>query len=120
MIPDVPSTRDLKSFFCEHFKCPFSEFEDRAFRKCLYFHARLLAPFLLRLNPGCFDRDRVFIRYFGDAKNWEDVATEIIALHDQDRLKPRFMRTALRLRVSGRKANKLAAKLFPPAAGQAS
>jgi hypothetical protein len=34
-------------------------------------------------------------------------------LHYQDRTKPRVARNALRLRISGRKANKLAAKLFP-------
>jgi hypothetical protein len=112
-IPESPSTRDLKSLFCERYHCSPSEYEKRALRKCLYLHARILAPLLRLLNPGCFERDLVFIEYFGRAKNWEEVTTEIAALHDQDRFKPRFARSTLRFRVSGRKASKLAAKLFP-------
>ena len=112
-IPDSPSTRDLRSLFCERFKCPASEFEKRALRKCLYLHAGIIAPLLRWLNLGCFERDLVFIDYFGKAKNWQEVTAEVAALHYQDRTKPRFARNELRLRVSGQKANKLAAKLFP-------
>jgi hypothetical protein len=81
--------------------------------KCLYLHARMIAPLLRWLNLGCFERDLVFVDYFGKAKNWQEVAAEIAALRYQDATKPRFTRNTLRLRVSGRKANKLAAKLFP-------
>jgi hypothetical protein len=112
-IPDSPSTRDLRSLFCERFNCPPSEYEIRALRKCLYLHARIIAPLLRWFNPGCFERDLVFLDYFGKAKNWQEVTGEIAALHYQDRTKPRVARNALRLRISGRKANKLAAKLFP-------
>src|ERR1700689_4777235 len=111
--PDATSTRDLRSLFCERFNCPPSEYEERALQKCLYLHARIIAPLLRRLNPGCFERDLVFIDYFGKAKNWREVTTEVDSLHYQDLTKPRFARSALRLRVSGRSANKLAFKLFP-------
>ena len=106
MISQSPPTSDLRSRFCERFKCPPSEYEKRALRKCLYLHARILAPLLRLLNPGCFERDLVFMDYFGKAKNWKEVADEIAALRYQDIIKPR-------LRVSGRRANKLAAKLLP-------
>ena len=112
--PDSTSTRDLRSLFCERFNCPPAEYEKRAVRKCLYLHARIIAPLLRWLSPGCFERDFVFVDYFGKAKNWQEVTAEVAALHYQDRSKPRFTRNALRLRISGRKANKLAAKLFPP------
>jgi len=111
--PDSPSTRDLRSLFCERFRCPPSKYEKRALRKCLYLHARIIAPLLRWLNPGCFERDLVFIDYFGKAKNWQEVRAEVAALHYQDLTKPRFARNTLRLRLSGRKANKLAAKLLP-------
>lgn len=111
-IPDSPTRGDLKSLFCERFNCPPSEYEKRALRKCLYLHARMIAPLLRWLNPGCFERDLVFIAYFGRAKNWQEVTAEVAALHYQDRTKPRFARNALRLRISGRKAGKLAAKFF--------
>ena len=110
-MPDSPSTRDLRSLFCERFKCLPSEFEERAFRKCLYLHARIIAPLLRWFNAGCFERDLLFIHYLGNAKNLHEVTAEIVALHDQD-LQPRFGRHAFRLRISGRKANQLASKLF--------
>lgn len=110
--PEIPSNRDLRSLFCERYKCPPSEFDKRALRKCLYLHARILAPVLSLLNPSLFERDFVFINYFGKAKNLQDVTAEGEALHYQDGTKPIFARSALRLRISSRKAHKLAAKLF--------
>jgi hypothetical protein len=112
-IPDSPSTRDLRSLFCERFNCPASEFQKRALRECLYLHARIIAPLLRWLNRGSFERDLVFIQYFGDAKDWHGVTDEVVVLHYQDSVKPRFARNTLRLRISGRKASQLAAKLFP-------
>lgn len=112
-IPDSPATPDLRSLFCERFHCPPSEFDQRALRKCLYLHARILAPLLRWSNPRCFERDLLFIHYFGDAKNLQDAAVEVLALRDHDRQQP-FGPDLLRFRVSGRKANKLAAMLFPP------
>jgi hypothetical protein len=111
-MPESPATRDLKSLFCERFKCPPSEYEKRALRKCLYLHARIIGPLLRWLNPRCFERDRVFIDGFGKAEDWQAVMEEIAALRYQDAFKPQFTRKTLRLRVSGGKAAKLANKLF--------
>jgi hypothetical protein len=111
-IPESPSSRDLKSLFCKRFKCPPSEFGKRALRKCLYLHARIIAPLLDWLNPSCFERDRVFIDYFGKATTQKEVTAEREALKYQDHTEPRFARRALRIRISSRKAGKLAAKLF--------
>ena len=46
--------------FCQRFHCPLSEYEDRAFRKCLYWHARMLAPVVRRLKPDFFAEDLKF------------------------------------------------------------
>jgi hypothetical protein len=113
-VPESQSTRDLRSVFCERFHCPPSEFEKRAFRKCLYFPARMIAPLLRWLDPGWFERDLLFIRDFGKAKSWRQVMAELDAFHYREHLQPRYVRVALRLRVSARKANKLAFDLFPP------
>jgi len=51
-IPESPSTRDLRSLFCERFNCPASEFEKRALRECLYLHARIIAPLLRCALPN--------------------------------------------------------------------
>jgi hypothetical protein len=110
---DSASTRDLRWLFCERFNCPATEFEERALRKCLFLHARIIAPLLRWANPRCFERDLLFIHYFGNAKNLQEVAVEVGALHDHDLQQP-FGRNVLRIRISGRKASHLAAKLFPP------
>jgi hypothetical protein len=112
-IPESTSIRDLRSRFCERFKCPPSEFEKRALRKCLYLHARMTAPLLRWLNPDCFERDLLFINFLGSARNWEEVVAELDAFRYREHLQPRFTRMAWRLRVSARKANKLAYELFP-------
>jgi len=112
-IPESPQTRDLKSLFCERFDCPPAAYEKRALRKCLYLHARIISPFLNLLNTDYFERDRVFIDYFGKAKDLTEVAAEVAALHYQDLTEPRFARKALRIRLSARKASKLARRLFP-------
>ena len=106
------ANRDLKSLFCERFLCPPSEYEKRALRKCLYLHAKIIAPLLQLINPGCFERDLVFIDCIGRAKNRREVANQVEAARYQDTTKPRFARKTLRFRISGRKANRLAAKLF--------
>jgi hypothetical protein len=111
-MPESPSTRDLKSLFCERFDCPPSKFEKRALRKCLYLHARIVAPLLRLLNPGHFRRDRDFIHYFGEARDWQEATAEIADLHYQDRTEPHFARRVLRIRVSARKAGELASRLF--------
>jgi hypothetical protein len=113
-IPEAQATRDLRSVFCERFNCPPSEFEKRAFRKCLYFPAKLTAPLLRWFDPGWFERDLLFIRDLGNAKNWQQVTAELDAFHYREHLQPRYARVTLRLRVSARKANKLAFELFPP------
>jgi len=112
--PEPTSIRDLKSLFCERFKCPPSEFEKRALRKCLYRHARMTAPLLRWFDADWFERDLLFINFFGSAKNWQEVVAELDAFRYREHLQPRFTRIAWRLRVSARKANKLAFDLFTP------
>jgi hypothetical protein len=70
-------------------------------------------PLLRWLDPEWFERDLLFIRHLGNAKSWRQVMAELDAFHYREHLQPRYVRTALHLRVSARKANKLAFDLFP-------
>jgi hypothetical protein len=112
-IAESALTRDLRTLFCERFGCSPSNYEQRALRKCLYPHAKIIAPLLHWIKPGCLERDLDFINYLGSAKNWQEVKAGFAALQYQDSTEPSFARNALRLRISGRKAAKLAAKLLP-------
>jgi hypothetical protein len=109
---DTPTNGELRALFCERFSCAPADFEKRFFWKCLYPHARMIVPLLRLVNPDWFERDLRFIRCFGDAKDWKDAKSEIVAFRYEDRFHPRFLRNTLRIRISRRKANQLAVRLF--------
>ena len=67
---------ELRVLFCQRFGCPPSEYEERAFRECLYWHAKFLAPLLRRVKPEFFSEDFKFIRYLGAATNVREVKAD--------------------------------------------
>ena len=97
---------------CQRFNCPASEYEELVFRKCLYWHARLLAPVVRRLKPDFFAEDFKFIGYLGASTDMREVSADLMNFRDANLGRPRFWRTALKIRVSGRKASRLAQQLF--------
>lgn len=104
--------QELKALFCEHFSCLPADYEDRAFRQWLYWHARFIAPVLRKLSPGFFAEDFKFVRYLGVATGWRDAHNELLSFQDVNRAKPSLRRTGLKIRVSEQKAAKLAKQLF--------
>jgi len=104
--------QQLQSLFCQRFRCPPSEYEKRAFWKCLYWQGKLLAPVLRRLHPDLFAEDLKFIRYLGESTGLREVGVDLLSFRDANVGKPSFWRTTLKIRVSGRKAGKLARSLF--------
>jgi hypothetical protein len=108
----VPEETQLQSLFCQRFNCPLSEYEERAFKKCLYWRARLLAPLVRRLDPEFFAADRRFIRYLGAATDLREANVDALNFQSSNRAHPSLWRTGLKIRVSGRKATMLAQQLF--------
>ena len=88
----------------ERFGCPPAEYEERAFWACLYWHAKLLAPLLRRLNPDFFKQDFSFIHYAGEASGLREVRANMADFQDTNSAHRGLLRTRLRIRVSGRKA----------------
>ncbi len=127
---DAGMTRlPFKSLFCERFGCSATQYEERAFRKCLYLHARFLAPFIRTIIPNFFREDLKspfirtiipnffredlkFIRYLGDSSGVREAKADLLEYNDLNRGQPRFLRTGLKVRVSGRKATRLVYQLF--------
>jgi len=105
----------FKSLFCEKFGCPPERYEERAFRKCLYWHARFLAPVIRKISPDFFFEDFKFIRYLGDSLGVRDATVDIRNYSDVNRRSLEFFRTGLKIRVSGQKANRLVRQLFQQA-----
>ena len=107
--------QQFRALFCERFNCPLSEYEERAFWKCLYWHARFLAPVIRLVKPDFFTEDFKYIRYLGDSTRLREVMEDRRNFHDANRGNPIFLRMTFRIRVSGRKASRLAGRLFSEA-----
>jgi hypothetical protein len=105
-------SQQIRVLYCQRFNCPPEDYAERAFRKCLYAHAKPLTGILRLLNSGFFSEDIKFIEALGTAVDMKDVRAEAASFHDANRHDPGFLRTAWKLRVSGRKAMRLARKLI--------
>jgi len=102
----------FRSLFCERSRCAPGDYEERAFTEFLYPHARLLAPVVRKLRPDFFDEDFQFIRGLASAKNGREANKEAINFQYAERARPSFLRSRLKIRVSGRKAIRSARDLF--------
>ena len=109
------SQATFKSLFCQKFGCPPAEYEERAFRKCLYWHARFLAPVIRTINRNFFLEDFKFIRYLGDSLDVREATVDLKNYNDVNRGSGSWLRIELKIRVSGRKANRLLYELFQEA-----
>jgi hypothetical protein len=107
----VPAPQ-FQALFCKQFGCPPAEYERLAFRKCLYWHARWLAPFARQLKPDFFLQDLKFLQELGAATGLRETKQEMLNFQDANMARRSFWRTGLKIRVSGRKAGRLARRLF--------
>jgi hypothetical protein len=78
----------------------------------LFWHARLLAPAIRALRPDFFREDLKFIRYLGDALDARQAKVDVLDFKDIERKNWRLLRSGLRIRVSHRKARRLAFQVF--------
>jgi len=63
---------------------------------------------LRKLKPDFFAEDFKFIRYLGEAIGSREVKASAADFQDANFARRTFLRTSLRIRVSGRKAARLA------------
>jgi hypothetical protein len=117
LAPTWPSS--VQAAFCKHFGCAPEQFTRRAFRHCVYWHARLLAPVIGLLRPSFFGPDLDFIARVGQTGSWAEFTGELHDFNYTNRHGRAGPRGSLRLRVSGRRVRRLAAELFPPHAAPA-
>ena len=100
------------SLFCEQYHCPPSEFEQRAFRACLYWRARILAPLIRTIRPGYFGPDFELIRYLARTPGRRDAINELSAFMEANKARGGFARKILRIRISSKKTGQLIGLLF--------
>jgi hypothetical protein len=106
------------SRFCERYQCPPEEFEERAFRACLYWRARILAPVIRKIWPRYFEPDFDLIRYLGKTPGRRNAINELAAFMEANNTRGSFARKTLRFRISARKASELIGRLFERRPGQ--
>ena len=109
---DSHRRRQFRELFCGRFHCPISDYNERAFRKLLYWHAKSLASVLRLLMPDFFSEDFKFIETLGAAVDLRKASVDAAIFHDANTFERGALRTALRFRVSGRRALWLAHELF--------
>lgn len=105
----------FKSLFCDKFGCPPADYDERAFRKCLYWHARLIAPLLRVIKPGFFREEFKLIEYLGEAVGVREATADLMEYSLLNRGRGRFLQTAFKLRISGRKASRVVFQIFQEA-----
>jgi len=108
----VNSEPSFKALFCKFLDCSPAQFEERVFRQSLYLHARLVAPLIRVLRPDFFERDFWFIRTLGETTDSPEANGTAARFRDMSRASHRPVHDGLAIRVSGRKAVKLAYQVF--------
>jgi hypothetical protein len=104
--------RTFREIYCERHRCPPDKFTRRIFWRTLYPHARLVAPLILLFNYEFFSADRALIVYAGDALSVAQVRDEVRDFF-WDSNNRRWLRGALRLRVSGERLKNLSRRYLP-------
>jgi len=104
--------KEFQLLICQRFNCSASEYEEKVFRECLYWHARLLSRVLRLLKPSFFAEDFKFINYLGASTGFREVSADLKNFRDANAAESSFWRATLRIRVSGRKVSRLAQQLF--------
>lgn len=98
--------------FCARQNCPPTQYQERAFRLCLYTHAVPVAFVLYRLSSKLFREDRDVIQQVGLAHDLEEVDAALSDFHYINHARRHWLRTGLKIRISGRKVRLLAASLL--------
>ena len=75
-------------------------------------HAHFLAPLVRAIHPDFFFRDFELIRYLGDALDSRQAKADTLDFRDMDRKHWRMLHSGLMIRVSHRKARRLACQLL--------
>ena len=102
----------FEDLFCRHFDCACLHYEERAFRELLYGHAKLVAPLVRKISPDFFVEDFTFVHDLGEATDLREAMACVADFQIANITSRRFLRTALKIRVSGGKATRLAQQLF--------
>jgi len=106
------STYNFKTAFCSRFEHPQEHFEQRVFWNALHPEAKPLAWLIRWLRPNFFASDLDCIRSIATAESKGEVRAIINSLQYDPTFKKGFIRGRLRIRISGRRLTRLAARVL--------
>jgi hypothetical protein len=113
MTVEAPSRAvNFKSAFCTQFKCSPAQFEKKLFRETIRPDMRTIAFVVRCCYPGFFRRDFECIQKIGVATNEREFLTVVNALPFDPRFNGGFLRGFLRLRISVRRLERIAKRIF--------
>jgi len=111
----ICSCMTFQKRFCERFNTPITQFEKRLFRACLYPHALTLAGLIRAINPGFFDEDLEVIQQIASATSSAEVESELRHFRYFNRMSDHWLRTKLRIRLSGKRLARVVHQVFDEA-----
>ena len=101
----------FKTAFCARFEYPQDKFEQRVFWNAMNPEIKLVAFFISCLRPSFFRSDLDCVRSLGTAETKQEVRAIVDSLRFDPDFKRGFFRGFLRVRISGRRLNRLASKV---------
>jgi len=104
----------FKEAYCSRLHCSPERFETHAFWTCIFRHALPLAWLIYRRDPGFFTEDLDLIREVGKMTDPELFKSEVNYFHGRNLRDKRWVRTILRVRVSGGRLMRLRRRLGLP------
>jgi hypothetical protein len=119
-VAEVKPARTPKNFrahFCERFACPADQYEQQLFAHSLHRHAVPFARILAGLSPEFFREDLGFICDLASATSRSEVLTELNRFYGRNVRDQNWLRRTFSLRVSGKRVQRLARRLFSAADG---
>ena len=91
---------DLRSAFCARYRCSPENFERKAFRKGLPFHATMLCSLLGGRNHARFQNDLEILRTIGEASDLDQLNRALDEMWSLNEMNRDWFRKLLRLRLS--------------------
>jgi hypothetical protein len=112
-VPDSRAGTSFSERFCAITGTRAEMFDRKLFKKSLYAHARIVAPFLLKFRPEMFREDFEAIRELAMVDCPEIFAMEVNRFHGRNKRDRSILRQLFLIRVSGKRLLKWKAKCFP-------
>lgn len=102
----------FKEAYCAHFDCPPERYEESLFWRAIFRHAVPLALIIRRFDPDFFHEDLDLIREVGAMSSQAIFRNEINYFYGRNLRDKRWLRTGLRVRISGNRMMHLWGKLM--------